>query len=236
MQTKRNPLGECQLKFASDSSGEFEGYASVFNSNDAVNDTILPGAFTMSLGGGTTPKMFINHDHSAIPVGDWLKMEEDDYGLKALGRIDMNHKDGPSVYSALKRGAMDGISVGFLLKKGDYEWKENNDGRVIKNADLKEASIVNFPAEGGARISDVKHLIEDIHDLKSLEALLRDEGGFSRAAAKALASRMKQLSHRDGDDELRKTIAEQEELLDALKRRIANLNGQLLALKIGGLK
>ena len=146
----------------------------------------------------------------------------------------MNHKDGPTVYSALKRKAMDGISIGFTMTKGDYEWKENNEGRVIKSLDLKEASVVSFPAEGNARISDVKHLIDELDDMKSLEALLRDEGGFSRAAAKALASRMKQLSQRDAGDELQKTIAEQNALIETLRKRIGVLNGQLLALKIGG--
>lgn len=236
MQTKRNPMEGCQLKFASDQKGEFEGYASVFNSNDAVNDTILPGAFKESLDSGVMPKMFINHDHSAIPVGDWVEMAEDEYGLKAVGRIDMNHKDGPSVYSALKRRAMDGISIGFKMNRNDYEWKDDGEGRIIKRANLKEASIVNFPCEGQARISDVKSLIEQIDDLKSLEALLRDEGGFSRAAAKALAGCMKQITQREADDELRKTIAEQKELIAKQRQLIATLNGQLLATKIGGLK
>jgi HK97 family phage prohead protease len=234
MQIKSNPLDQCQLKFASNSSGEFEGYASVFNSNDAVNDTILKGAFSESLLSGVMPKMFLNHEHRAIPLGDWLHMKEDDYGLFAVGKIDLNHRDGPSAYSALKRGALDGISVGFRMDREGYEWKEENKGRVIKKVDLFEASIVSFPAEGLARVSDVKSLIEAVDDLKSLEAFLRDEGGFSRAAATALASRMKKLTHRDGEDELLKTIAEQDELIDSLKRRIAHLNGQLLALKIGG--
>lgn len=236
MQTKRNPLEVCQLKFASEGKGEFEGYASVFNSNDAVNDTILPGAFKDSLASGVVPKMFVNHDHSAIPVGDWIEMSEDEYGLKAVGRIDLNHKDGPSVYSALKRRAMDGISIGFKMTRNDYEWKDDGEGRIIKRANLKEASIVNFPCEGSARISDVKSLIEEINDLKSLEAILRDEGGFSRAAAKALAGCMKQIGQRDADEELRKTIAEQNELIKEHRQLIATLNGKLLATKIGGLK
>jgi HK97 family phage prohead protease len=234
MQIKSNPLDLCQLKFDSSSSGEFEGYASVFNSNDAVNDTILKGAFSESLASGVTPKMFLNHEHRAIPLGDWLHMKEDDYGLFAVGKIDLNHKDGPSAYSALKRGALDGISVGFKMDRDGYEWKEDNKGRVIKKADLFEASIVSFPAEGLARISDVKSLIEAVDDLKSLEAFLRDEGGLSRAAAKSLVGRMKQLTHRDDEDELRKTIAEKDALIEGLKKHIATINGQLLALKIGG--
>jgi HK97 family phage prohead protease len=232
MERKDNPLAQCQIKNLDDKTGEFEGYASVFNSTDAVNDTILPGAFKQSIS-ETMPKMFVNHDHRQVPVGDWLEMREDDYGLYAVGRIDMNHKDGPTTYSALKRRAMDGLSIGFRMTKDDYEWKENNDGRVIKNMSLFETSIVSYPAEGLARISAVKGLIEAVDDLKSLEAILRDEG-FSRAAAIALISRVKQLTRCDSEDELRKTISEYEEQIKHYRSRIATLNGHILALKIGG--
>jgi len=233
MERKDNPLASCQIKNLDDQTGEFEGYASVFNSNDSVNDTILPGAFSATLK-ESMPKMFVNHDHKQVPVGDWLKMEEDNYGLRAVGRIDMQHKDGPTTYSALKRGAMDGLSIGFRMSRDDYDWKENNDGRVIKNMSLFETSIVSYPAEGMARISAVKSLIEAVDDLKSLEAVLRDEG-FSRAAATALISRVKQLTRCDSEDELRKTISELEGQIKGYQSRIATLNGQLLAIKIGGL-
>ena len=235
MQTKHNPLEGCQLKLASDGSGEFSGYASVFNSNDKVNDTILRGAFKSSIASGVTPKGFINHDHKAIPAIDWLEIYEDDYGLFVKGRIDLNHKDGPSLYSAMKRGAMGAMSIGFTIGADDYETKSEG-GRNIKNANLMEISVVTFPCEEKAQISEVKTLVDAVHDLKSFEAILRDEGGFSRAAAKALASRTKQFSQRDADAEVLKTIAEQEALIQRLQRRIATQNGQLLAIKIGGLK
>jgi len=234
MERKDNPLAQCQIKNLDDSSGEFEGYASVFNSTDEVGDTILPGAFKGSLT-ESRPKMFVNHDHRQVPVGDWLEMREDDYGLFAVGRIDMNHKDGPTTYSALKRGAMDGLSIGFRMSKDDYDWKENNEGRVIKNMSLFETSIVSYPAEGMARISSVKSAIEALDDLKSLEALLRDEG-FSRAAATALISRTKQLTRCDSEAELRKTISELEATIKEYRGRIATLNGQILAMKLGGHK
>jgi phage head maturation protease len=67
MERKDNPLAQCQIKNLDDKfTGEFEGYASVFNSTDAVNDTILPGAFKQSIS-ETMPKMFVNHDHRLGP-------------------------------------------------------------------------------------------------------------------------------------------------------------------------
>lgn len=201
-----NKLEQCQLKFDSEKTGEFEGYASVFNSVDKVGDTIAEGAFDSSLESGHVIKMFVNHAQHEVPVGDWLKMAVDDYGLKAVGRIDMNHKDGPTVYSALKRGAMDGLSIGFTMSEGDYEQK--SDGRLIKNMRLMETSIVSFPCEGMARISAVKADIEGIATLKDCEDYLREVGGFSKSMAKMFVSQLVKTSRRAAEDE-RKQIAMQ---------------------------
>ena len=184
-----NPLEQCQLKLASENTGEFEGYASVFNSVDAVGDTIHPGAFKKSLLAERMIKMFLNHDQRAIPIGDWVQLNEDGHGLFAKGRIDLNHKDGPSAYSALKRGAMDGISIGFTMKSDDFESKDDG-GRVIKNLELMECSIVNFPCETQARISAVKADLVGLSSLKDFENYLRDVGGFSKSMATALVSQI----------------------------------------------
>ena len=184
----QTPTDRCSLKFASDdTTGEFEGYASVFDSVDQVGDTIQKGAFADTLKAGRRPAMFVNHDHSAVPVGDWIELREDSTGLFGRGRIDLAHRDGPSVYSAMKRGAMTGLSIGFRL--GDHESKQGG-GRLIKSVDLLEVSVVTFPCEDSARIATVKADDLLFHDLKSCEIWLRESAGFSRAAATALVSRV----------------------------------------------
>lgn len=230
MQHRTNPLQKCQLKFSNKDAGEFQGYASVFDSNDQINDTIKPGAFKQSLQKGL-PKMFINHDHSAIPVGDWLDMKEDKTGLFATGRIDMNHRDGLTAYSALKRGAMDGMSIGFQMNAGDYEAKEDG-GRLIKNVELFEVSIVNFPMESGARISDVK--FEDLTSLKDWEGYLRDAEGLSRSVAKALISQIKHIACRDDESVLKDQIIRQQETIESLRSHIGKLNADALIHRLKG--
>lgn len=192
-----NPLSTCNLKFSSDDgSGEFQGYASVFNSDDLVDDTILPGAFDASISGGKRFPLFINHDHSDIPVGD-AALKEDDHGLFTEGVIDMVHRDGPSVRSAMKSGRMVGMSIGFTMKADDYELKDADDpfsGRIIKNMDLREVSIVTFPCEPKAQIQAVKAAdFASIEDFRALEAYLRDAVGLSKSAAIALVGRVKHL-------------------------------------------
>ena len=205
MYRKDNPLDQCLLKFSNDEKGFFKGYASVFNSVDKVGDTILPGAYTKSLE-SRLPKMFVNHDHRSVPVGDWLKMAEDDHGLLAEGKIDLNHKDGPTVYSALKREALDGLSVGFTMGEGDYESKE--EGRLIKSLNLMEVSLVNFPCEGQAVVTAVKADILALQDLSDCENYLRDVCGFSKSMARAFISQIKTFTRCDAEAELKNQIEE----------------------------
>jgi HK97 family phage prohead protease len=177
-----NPLERCLLKFASDVEGVFSGYAATFNTSDAVNDTMLPGVFKESLESGRRIKMFFNHNHKDIPIGDWVTLAEDNVGLFVEGKIDLNHIMGPTLYSAMKRNAVDGLSQGFTTKDGDYE-KKAGGGRAFKNLNLIEISPVNFPCETQARISDVKSDVPGLESLSDFEHYLRDAGGFSKSEA-----------------------------------------------------
>jgi HK97 family phage prohead protease len=181
-------MENCQLKFSNEEKGVFEGYASVYDSVDKVGDTIAKGAFDESLASGRTIKMFVNHKQTEVPVGDWVQMKSDSTGLLATGKIDMNHKDGPTVYSALKRKAMDGLSIGFTMNDGDYEQKSQ--GRIIKNMSLMETSIVSFPCEGRALVTAVKADLDGLITLSDYEDYLREVGGFSKSMATALVCQL----------------------------------------------
>lgn len=207
-----NPLENCDLKFAKDASseGEFEGYGSVFNSTDLGGDTILKGAYVESIE-KSMPTMFINHDHAGIPPGDFTHAEEDSYGLKLHGKIDLNHKDGPTLYSAMLRKAMKGLSIGAPKSSLVFENK-NGGGRVISKMLLKEVSVVTWPMEELAQISVVKSDIELIENFKDAEQLLRDVG-YSKSAATAFVGRVKYLLRRDAEKELNENTKDITDLL-----------------------
>jgi hypothetical protein len=78
---------------------------------------------------------------------------------------------------------------------------------VIKEAELVEISVVEDPADLGAKIGDVKSALNEMKTLKEIETLLRDAGGFSRSDATALVSRIKSLCQSDSDAEQKRLEA-----------------------------
>jgi len=201
-----NPLSQCNLKFDNDN-GKFEGYASVFNSNDNVNDTILPGAFKSAE--GLEIPLFINHQHNEIPVG-MVVGYEDRKGFFVEGEINLEHKNGPSLHSAMKRGHITGQSIGFTMSKDDYEQK-NDGGRVIKNLILRENSIVTFPCEPKAMVTAVKSMA-DLEDIRDLEWFIRDEFAISKNMASTFLSHAKRILSGD--------LLEAEKQIEELTKRI----------------
>lgn len=212
-----NPTLNCELKFAKNDKGEFEGYGSTFNNVDGKGDTILKGTYDESIS-KAMPKMFVNHKHGDVPIGDWLVAEEDSTGLFLAGKIDLNHKDGPTVYSAMKRKAMEGLSIGAPMSSVVFE-KNKDGGRIISKMNLMETSVVTFPMDTHSQIMAVKSEIEELKTFKDFEMFLRDSGTFSKSAATAFVSRINKLKQSDSvaDDE----IAE-------LKARVIRENTQRL--------
>lgn len=93
----------------------------------------------------------------------------------------------------MKAGTIDGLSVGILLSKQDYEWNESG-GRNIKSVSgLREISVCTFPADDRARIGLVKSEdIQKVVSIRELEESLRD-AGLSKAQAQAFIAKAKEL-------------------------------------------
>jgi hypothetical protein len=200
-----NPLERCNLKFDSEE-GIFEGFASVFGGNDAVNDTISKGAFTNTLKRDRAPLMLFQHNPNQV-IGKWIGLAEDDEGLIAKGEFTPGHSLASDVRASAMHGAIDGLSIGFRIPKDGAEKKEEG-GRTINEIDLVEISIVSMPADGAARISVVKAEIDDIESLREAELFLRDLGEFSRSTATAYVSRIQKLAQRDAAESVRDEITE----------------------------
>jgi len=225
MEHKTLNLENCEIKLAQDT-GTFEGYASTFDNVDSYGDTIIKGAYKDTLANNGLPKMLVLHKSYELPIGKWLDASETAKGLYVKGELTPNLSMANDVNAALKHGTLDGLSIGYALKKGDYAPSDKVDGgRIIKKVSiLSEISPVTFPADGFARIdlSSVKSELECIETIKEFEHYLRDVGNFSRDHAKMLVSQAKILfGQRDAGNE---TYAKSMQELQARLEKLASIN------------
>jgi uncharacterized protein len=210
--------GAAEFKFAdaeAGARGEFTGYASTFGNVDLGGDIIERGAFgaTLQKRGAGDVAMLWGHDVRQVPIGKWLDMREDDRGLQVRGQLTLDIARAREVHAALKDGTVKGLSIGYRIPPGGAEMAGNGRVRRIKAVDLHEVSVVTFPMNTRAQVARVKGADMTIREF---EAFLRDEGGFSAAAAKAIAARgYKAAGPRDED------VAS--DLAAALRRNLAIL-------------
>lgn len=173
--------------------GSVEGYGSVFGVRDSYDDVIAAGAFASSIKAhreaGTMPAMLWQHDASE-PIGVWTDMVEDSKGLRVKGHLALDTTRGKEAHALLKLGALNGLSIGFLSKQWGYD--RETEIRTLTEVDLWEVSLVTFPANGKARVTQVKASADDIGAPKDAEKILR-EAGFSKADATAFVSRVMRM-------------------------------------------
>ncbi|MNS49097.1 Caudovirus prohead protease [compost metagenome] len=182
-----------QIKATGDD-GSVEGYGSVFGVRDNYDDVIAKGAFVASLAehkaNGTMPAMLWQHDANE-PIGVWTEMVEDERGLRIKGQLALETTRGKEAHALLKLGALNGLSIGFRSVPGTAKY--NDDGvRVLSAIDLWEVSLVTFPANEKARVTNVKASPDDVHTPKDAERILR-EAGFAKSDATALVSRLMRM-------------------------------------------
>jgi uncharacterized protein len=192
--------------------GTFAGYGSVFGVVDSYQEIVAPGAFTESLQ-SRMPSLLWQH-RSGEPIGVWPSVKEDNIGLHVEGKLALKTARGAEAYELLKMGAISGLSIGFMTREDSYD--KLTGIRTLKKVDLWEVSLVTFPANDSARISQVKS-IESIQTYAAAEAHLRESGGFSKREALALVARIKSLQGRSDSDELG-------ELSALIQRNTSNFN------------
>ena len=186
-----------QIKAAGDD-GTVEGYGSVFGVRDNYDDVIAKGAFVQSLkdhkAAGTMPAMLWQHDADK-PIGIWTEMVEDEKGLRIKGQLAMETVKGKEAHALLKMGAINGLSIGFMSKQWAYD--RETEVRTLTEIDLWEVSLVTFPANEKARVTNVKSA-DEMATPKDAEKALRD-AGFSKSDATAFVSRVMRMGEERSD-------------------------------------
>lgn len=161
--------------------GTFSGYCSVFDVKDSYDEIVKKGAFVSSLNAwqakGKMPPILWQHDRSQV-IGVWTKLYEDDKGLFGEGKLLIDDvAKAREAYALIKAGAIDGLSIGYRTDK----WAWNKDDKVLEllSIDLKEVSIVTFPANESSTVSQVKQQLIAQQDSKNaLDILIKLNQSF----------------------------------------------------------
>jgi len=207
-----------QLKFAGNADAmTFSGYGAVFGNVDAHGDVIERGAFRAWLadvkaGKQPWPAMLSQHGgflgaDGMTPVGSWTSLAEDATGLLLEGKL-ADTPRGLELYQLAKMQppAISGLSIGYAAR----EWtvgsgKAGEPRRTLKRVDVLEVSLVTFPANDRARLTQVK--CERPRDVRTFEVALREIFGFSSREAKRLAAGGWSALARDDSEEVNSIVA-----------------------------
>jgi len=164
------------------------GRASFYGATNTHGNVIARGAFAATLratkGTDKWPLMLLAHD-ATRPIGVWTEILEDDRGLVVKGVVSKT-PDGDAVLQLLRDRAFSGLSVGYVSTSEDSY--PTTGGRIIKQADLWEVSLVSFPGDGGARVlgvadddalSAVERLTKCVEDVVYVAAVRQAEAAIT---------------------------------------------------------
>lgn len=174
--------------------GTLTGYGSKFGLTDSYNEQIKKGAFRESLREWKKRKkpipMLWQHN-GAEPIGAWTEFSEDDTGLLLKGKLIMELPRAKEALALIKADVVTGLSIGYMEIDADPWWDPTREGpRVIRKVDLRETSVVTFPALREAQLDAVKQRIASGErlSLREFEAFLRRELHVSRQDAEEIAT------------------------------------------------
>ena len=199
--------------------GEFEGYISTYYDVDSYGTYFLPGAWDRSIerfNAGEVIPVLWSHDRTK-PIGKCTELRSDDKGLWAHGKLTMEDPQAKTAYAHMKDESVLGLSVGFELDYDALEYNQELDAYGIADADLMEYSVVVFPANPNAKITQVKSSHD--HDIGENDMNLKDQIDAMNKAIEEIRTAANSAS----DAEISKRDAE----ISDLKKQIAQLSNPI---------
>lgn len=154
MQYKTLPMS--RVKSQDRGAGGFSGYVSTWTL-DSVGDQCVKGCFAPHLRKFVESGFVaLGHDWNSPPIGVINDAKEDDYGLW----IDVGFHSTPQAQAVrqvmnerLQRNKSVSLSMGYQVLKDEYKGTI----RLLKDVEIFEASVVNWPANQAAHVIDAKY-------------------------------------------------------------------------------
>lgn len=162
----------------------FDGVASVVDTPYVVRDvfgeyqeTIARGAFSKTLKEKADVRLLINHDGTPLARTKsktlTLTAAPD---LRAVADLDPSNPKVQEIRSAMTRGDMDQMSIGFRVHR--QEWNGDYTERTIKEIELFDVSVVTYPASPTTSAS-----VRSIGDVLELDLSEADPDELRRVIA-----------------------------------------------------
>ena len=140
----------CIMKFKSvdfkaedlDEKGRIVGYLSVFGNKDSDGDVIMQGAYKKTIAERKERIKYLWQHRSDEPIGKFVELSEDNYGLRFVGQLSLDTTKGKDAYHFYKDGVITEHSVGFEVIKGQGQ----EDYYEMTELKLWEGSAVTWGA------------------------------------------------------------------------------------------
>lgn len=135
-----------------------EGLASPYGNVDSYRDIVMPGSFTTDIISKGSGRPILWQHNRSEPIGKG-EMTDQTAGLSC--RIRLPKKDtfvSGRVMPQVEIGSVTGLSIGYRTIK--EEWDDVARVNRLLEIELKEVSLVTFPANDNARITAAKEYIK----------------------------------------------------------------------------
>ena len=200
--------------------GIFEGYLSTYDDVDSYGTYFMPGAWNESIkrfNSGEVIPVLWSHDRTK-PIGKFTELKSDEKGLWGRGKLTLEDPQAKIAYAHMKDGSVMGLSVGFEMDYDNVIYNRLLDALGIAEADLFECSVVVFPANTNAKITNFKSQNHD-HGENKMEGSIAETIEKMNAAIENL--RTAQTAQNDAE------ISKRDAEIASLKTQIAQLSNPI---------
>jgi HK97 family phage prohead protease len=123
-------------------------YGEPANIGGAYEERFAPGAIRSV----EDVKIYYGHQHDDLPIGRVVEGRDTEAGFEIVAKLTKGVQRAEETLALMRDGVLNRFSVGFVPVE------QTRDGNVITRTlvDLKEVSVVSFPAYSGAEITQVR--------------------------------------------------------------------------------
>jgi HK97 family phage prohead protease/HK97 family phage major capsid protein len=120
---------------------------------DGYFEQVAPSALAPRAQDATSLKLVWRHDE---PIGLVTEVSETDAGIEIAARFS-DTAAARDAYQLVRDGVIDRLSIGFMPLASDVREEEDGTHTTITSLDLREVSLVPWPAYDTARVTEVRN-------------------------------------------------------------------------------